>query len=190
MNLKIITPPTVEPILLSEALLHLRITSAVDNNLILDLITVARETCENITNRALATQTLELSLDEFPIGNIRLPRPPLVSVTSIYYKNNVGTDTQWLPITEYIVDTAIEPGEIVLAYGKTYPSFIPYSTNAVKIIYVTGYTTDCPLCIKQAMLLLISHFYENREEVVTGMTMVAKLPMGVDALLQSYRIWG
>jgi uncharacterized phiE125 gp8 family phage protein len=188
MNLKIITAPTIEPVSLAEAKLHLRVTTDEDNNLISSLITVAREICENITNRALATQTLELSLDRFPNGNIVLPYPPLISVTSIYYKNSAGVNTQWLPITEYIVDTAKEPGEIVLAYGKSYPSFTEYPTNAIKIIFIAGYTTDIPLSIKQAMLILCSHFYENREEFVIGQT-VTKIPRAVDSLLYPYRIF-
>jgi uncharacterized phiE125 gp8 family phage protein len=162
----------------------------VEDTLLTNLITVARETCENITNRALATQTLELSLDEFPIGNIRLPRPPLVSVTSIYYKDSDGTDTEWAN-TNYIVDITKEPGEVVLTYGNTYPVFTEYPTGAVKIIYVAGYTTDCPKSIKQAMLLLIGHLYENREEVIAGgfREVLKNIPMGAESLLQSYRIW-
>lgn len=157
----------------------------IEDTLITNLITVARETCENITNRALATQTLTLSMDYFPPGNIRLPRPPLVSVTSIKYRDSAGTDTTWAA-ANYIVDIAKEPGEVSLAYGIEYPLFTPYPTSAVKIEYIAGYTTDCPLCIKQAMLLLIAHFYENREEYIVGQT-IAKVPRAVDDLLADYR---
>jgi len=162
-----------------------------EDTYISSLITVARETCENITNRALATQTLELSLDEFPSGSIRLPRPPLVSVTSIYYKDSAGTNTEWAN-TNYIVDTTKEPGEVVRAYGIDYPVFVEYPTGAIKITYTAGYNTStniCPLSIKQAILILISHFYENREEFIVGQT-ITKVPRAVDDLLNSYRIWG
>lgn len=186
MNLKILTPVVTEPILLAEALLHLRVSGSVDNTLIQDLITVARETAENITNRALATQTLTLSMDYFPPGNIRLPRPPLVTVSSIKYKDSTGLiDTLW-PAANYIVDIAKEPGEVSLAYGIQYPVFTPYPTSAIKIIYIAGYTTDCPLSIKQAMLILISHWYENREEYIVGQT-INKVPRTVDDLLANYR---
>lgn len=191
MNLQVIVPITTEPISLTIAKAHLRVIDTVEDNLISNLIKVARETAENITNRALATQTLELTLPEFPIGNIRLPRSPIQGVTSIKYKDSTGLiDTTW-PAENYIVDTAMEPVEIALAYGKTYPSFIEYPSGAIKIIYVAGYNTTtniCPLSIKQAMLLLISTLYESRENVIIGQT-ISEIPFGVNALLYPYKIF-
>lgn len=43
--------------------------------------------------------------------------------------------------------------------------------------------------VKAAMLLLIGHWYTNRESVVVGQT-VAEVPFAVEALLQPYRIYG
>lgn len=43
--------------------------------------------------------------------------------------------------------------------------------------------------VKAAMLLLIGHWYENRESVAIGDTAVA-IPFAVEALLQPYRIYG
>lgn len=42
--------------------------------------------------------------------------------------------------------------------------------------------------IWQAMLLLIGHYYSNRESVVTG-TIATELPLGVEALLYRHRKW-
>ncbi|MBK0032745.1 phage gp6-like head-tail connector protein [Erwinia sp. S43] len=43
--------------------------------------------------------------------------------------------------------------------------------------------------IRVAMLLLIGHWYENREGVTVGVT-ATTVPLAVDALLQPYRIYG
>ena len=43
--------------------------------------------------------------------------------------------------------------------------------------------------VKAAMLLLIGHWYANRETVSGGQT-VAEVPFAVEALLQPYRIYG
>ncbi|WP_369463461.1 head-tail connector protein [Citrobacter braakii] len=43
--------------------------------------------------------------------------------------------------------------------------------------------------VKAAMLLLIGHWYANRESVVIGET-VSQVPLAVEALLQPYRIYG
>ncbi|MFV9176011.1 head-tail connector protein [Serratia marcescens] len=43
--------------------------------------------------------------------------------------------------------------------------------------------------VKAAMLLLIGHWYANRETVSVGQT-VSEVPFAVEALLQPYRIYG
>ncbi len=43
--------------------------------------------------------------------------------------------------------------------------------------------------VKAAMLLLVGHWYANRETVSVGQT-VAEVPFAVEALLQPYRIYG
>lgn len=107
MALKLITPPTIEPVTLDEVKEHCRIDSAEDDNFLNNLITVARQEAEKITRRQLITATWELRLDHFPGGcfigswsgdysvnkklvpgrnqsdTIYLPMPPLQSVTPI-----------------------------------------------------------------------------------------------------------
>jgi len=43
--------------------------------------------------------------------------------------------------------------------------------------------------VSVAMLLLIAHWYENREAVVVG-TITATLPLAVQSLLQPHKIYG
>lgn len=43
--------------------------------------------------------------------------------------------------------------------------------------------------IRLVVLLLVGHWYENREASVTGVS-VSTLPLAVEALLQPYRIYG
>ncbi len=189
MALKLTTPPALEPVTLDEAKLHLRVDINYDDNLISGLIKSAREYCENFQNRAYYTQTLELTLDNFPSNNyIILPRPPLQSVTSIKYKDSDGNETT-LDQSKYIVDTDSEPGKVVLAYGESWPSFTPYPTGAVKIQYVAGYDdiASIPQMVKQAMLLLIGHWYENREATVAG-TISREIEFAVHALLWPERV--
>lgn len=166
MNYIIKTAPTVEPILLAEAQAHCRsIDDTAENSTLTALIIAAREYCELYTRKALAPQTIELYFDYFPT-DIYLPLPPVTSVTSIIYTDYLGVATT-ITATDYIVD-AIN-NRIVLAYDKTWPTFTPYATNPIKITYVTGYTSaTIPKAIKQAMLLLIGHWYINREATGTA----------------------
>jgi uncharacterized phiE125 gp8 family phage protein len=159
-----------------------------EDTLLSALITAAREYCENFTGRALATQTIEAYLDDFPCEDyIEIPKPPLQSVTSVKYKDSAGTETTMTVTTQYIVDTDSDVGRIFLPYAVSWPSFTPYPKNAVIIRTVVGYYASnlIPASIKQAMLLLIGHWYANREAVgqVSG-----PMEFSVKALLSQYRV--
>lgn len=158
---------------------------ATEDSLVSALITAAREYCELYTGRALATQTLEAYADSFGCRDyIRLPMQPVQSVTSVKYKDSDGTETTLTADTDYIVDA--DGGRIVLPCGVSWPSFTAYPVNPVKIRYIAGYCASnlIPKAIKQSMLLLIGHWYENREAVgnVGG-----QIDFAVRALLSLYR---
>ena len=193
MALKLITAPATEPVSTSEAKSHLRVDTTADDTLIGTLITAARQHVENHLRRALITQTWELVMDAFPAGDvIRLPRPPLVSVTSIKYTDVAGSESTFSSAA-YVVDTDSTKGRVVLKSGESWPSDTLAAANGVRVRYVAGYgaASAVPHPIRQAVLLLIGTLYENRESVLVaqGVT-VAQLPFGVEALLMPYRIFG
>lgn len=160
-----------------------------EDDLISALITAAREYCEGFTGRALATQTLEAYPQRFPCADeIELPRPPLQSVTSVKYTDSDGDETTMTEDTDYIVDTDSTVGRIVLPYAETWPTATLYTVNPIKVRYVAGYET-IPRSIKQAMLLLIGHWYANREAVLVGQgTMSKEIEFAVKALLTMQRV--
>lgn len=139
--------------------------------LLAGLIGAARQQVEEYCNRALVTQTWRMTLDRFPRvtdrnrwAEIRLPRPNLVSVTSITYIDANG-DTQTVTADDYIVDTASLPGRIVPAYGVAWPA-TRCQPDAVTITFTAGYgaTADTvPASIRAAVLLVVGDLYKNRE---------------------------
>lgn len=186
MSLTQITAPAVEPVTLAEVKDHCRVEHDLDDALIEGLITAARELVEQRTGRALITQQWQWSLDAFA-AVLCPPRPPLQSVDSITYVDTDGT-TQTLSPTEYRVDTATQPGRITEAYGKTWPA-IRSVTGAVQITFTAGYgdyENTVPRALRQAMLLLIGGWYENREAVAPVQLMA--IPFAVDALLSPHRL--
>ena len=66
MALRQIAEPAVEPITLTEAKNHLRVSEPDDDALIAGLISAARMAAENICRRAFVTQQWELVIDSFP----------------------------------------------------------------------------------------------------------------------------
>lgn len=190
MNLKIAVQPIEEPVTLVEAKAHLRVDVSDDDTLISSLIKSARFICEDVARRSFVSRTYDLYLDNWWNGMdaIKLPLPPLVSVTSIEYTNSNGVVATF-DSANYVVDTAGEPGRVALAYGKTFPSATLQSINAIKIRYVAGYggASSVPDNYKAAIKLVLAHLYENREEV--GYQVASKLPLGAESILMMNRGW-
>ncbi len=182
--------PATEPITLAEARAHLRVDDTSEDDYITALITVAREHAEALTDRQFITATYALRLDDFPRRSsdvILLPRPRLIAVSSIAYLDGSNV-AQTLAADQYQVDASSEPGRIVPAYSLAWPSVYPVM-NPVTITFTAGYgaATAVPKAIKQAILMTVAHFFENREPVVIG-TITSDVPMTVKALLGPYRI--
>ena len=185
MSLKVITGPSTEPIALADAKAHLRVDGTDEDSYITSLIVAAREGAEHLTGRALMPQTLELALDEF-CDIVKLPMPPLVSITSVKYLDEAGV-LQTLAAEDYLLDDYSEPARIKPAYGTAWP-VTRKQPNAVLIRYEAGYenASAVPQQIKNWMLIQIGTMYANRESVVTGVS-VASVPE-VDRLLDKTRL--
>ncbi|KKL50814.1 hypothetical protein LCGC14_2301730 [marine sediment metagenome] len=142
---------------------HLRIDEDDEDSLIADYLEAAERQVETELAIGLLAQTLVLRLDCFPARRIRLPRPPLTSVTSITYTDNDGT-SQTLATSEYTANTFTTPGEIVEAWGKSWPTTrdIP---NAVVVTYVAGYAKpeDVPQMVRHLILMATGDKYWHRE---------------------------
>jgi uncharacterized phiE125 gp8 family phage protein len=185
MAATLITPPATFPVTLAEAKAQCRVLHTDEDDFITALIAAATGHVEKSCGLGLIAQTWRLSLDGFA-DTIQLPLAPIQSVTSVEYLDEAG-DLQTASASLYTVDTTDVPGRIVLNDGEDWPE-TQVVINAVRVTYVVGYATP-PAPIKQAILLLIGHWFENREGVVTG-TITAELPLAVEALLANYRVYG
>lgn len=182
------TAPTEEPVGISAVKRHLKCDDTVteDDDLIFALTKAAREASEAITNRALVKQTWTMKMDCLPC-EIRVPKPPLRAVNSIKYLDTDGNQ-QTLASTEYLVDKDSEPGRIVPAYGKSWPS-TRYQPNAIEVEIEVGYenAAKVPFSIKAAMLTLVGHLYEHRESVNIS-NIVTPVDQSFEYLLYPYRV--
>lgn len=163
LKYRIVTPPAAEPVTLAEVKQQLRIDADDDSmdDTLSPLITAAREWCEDYQNRAYITQTIELVRDDWPRSDeIRLPRPPLQSVTALTYTDEDGVLTT-VSSSSYVVDKVSEPGFLVIK--DCWPTANLRETNAISVTYTAGYgsTSSVPTMVKQAIILLTMHWFEN-----------------------------
>lgn len=160
MSIKITVQPTIEPITLSEAKTHLKVDEDDFDVEINNLITQGRQHVENVTGRALITQTWEYKLDGFKTC-MKIPRPPLQSVSSIQYQD-ASDATQTLGASNYTIDSDSEPGRIVESPTGNYPSTYE-DLNAVTVTFVAGYgdaASDVPEVFKQAIKLYVERMFD------------------------------
>jgi len=185
MPFKLKTSPSVEPLTVQEVRDHLCVDSTDDDALISELISVARQYIEESTRRPLITQSWTYYSDCFS-GDIEL-KPNLQSVTTVKYIDTDGNQ-QTLSSENYSVDIASIIGTVYPAYSLAWPS-ARYTTNSIEIEFIAGYglAAAVPAPIKQAALLLIGHFYQNRESVMVGVNAI-DTPMAVDMLLGPYKV--
>lgn len=205
-----------EPVSLAQAKSHARVERTDEDARVASMIQAARRAVENILEQYLIATTLDYWGDNWPwlggyynrvvraqavmgpmpyflpnsnTGVLNLQGAPLLSVTSVQYKDFTGT-YQTIPPTNYIYDavtpgsTIVGPSRIQPQYGMTWPVPEPV-IDSVHIRYVCGYGTDftsVPENAKLAMLMLVADWYENRESTIVG-TISSRLQDTIEALL-------
>jgi uncharacterized phiE125 gp8 family phage protein len=163
MKSVIVTPPTVEPVILDEIREHSRIDIHEEDSYFETRITGAREAAEGYTQSRYITQTWDDSFDSF-WWDMVLAQQPVQSITSVTYTDTDG-DTQTLANTVYELGTLHGLGILRLKFNQTWPTDVQRHPDAVTVRYVAGYglAVDVPQRIKQAIELYVSHFNEARE---------------------------
>lgn len=186
MPLRELSPPQDEPVSLEEAKLHLRVDASDEDDLITGLISAAREWCEQRCGVAFMQRTLLYTLPKFPADDyIELPMAVAgdFSLTSFMYWNADGVYGAVAAIS--YTDDVAQPIRLGLKPGSQWPSTYGRS-DSVQITYQAGWANaaDVPARAKQAIKLLVGHWYANREDVVTG-TIATQVQTAAEALLES-----
>jgi len=167
MHLAVVEQPRTEAVSLAEAKLHLRVDHDIEDGYIAGLIVAARTHVESVSRRSTTRQVLAISLDCWPDGRtIRLWRPPIAEVQTVRWVDKNGV-SQAMPPSDYSLSAH---GVLSLAYGCSWPDGALYtSADAITITYVAGHAERkaVPANYTQAMLLLIGHWYNNREAAQT-----------------------
>ena len=196
MSLQVITQPASEPVTVAEAKLHCRVDIDDLDASFTGWIAAARAAAETATQRRLITQTVEAKYADWPANGYGfwLPGPPLASVTYVKYYGADGTE-QTLSTDVYEVDTASEPGQVVLKPGQSWPTLYGDKANPIRVRYVAGYSDATTMAaalpqVKTGILMCVADWYTTPQNQITG-AIASKVPYGAETLFGQCAVpWG
>jgi hypothetical protein len=154
-----------EIVSVQEAKDYVRIDTSADDALISSMISQARIWCENYISRDIVSKNRTYYLDTTASGVFDLPFGPISSVEEVTIDGTITTAYEILGLDNETIE--LDQG----------------SAERVKITYITAGMNDSLL--KQAMLQLISTYYDNRAEFVESS--VSEVPTNVRVILSSYK---
>jgi len=178
--------PATTPVTLDQVKAHCRVDSTDSDDLLLGYLAAAVDYLDGwtgILGRCLVTQTWRQDFDAFE-RCLRLPLWPVASISSITSRNVAG-QLATVSSDNYALKTDALGSYVRFKDGYSFPTDLN-ETSAVSVTYIAGTAAaDVPPAITSALLLLVSHWNENREAVTKGG--IAQLPLGVHALIAPYR---
>lgn len=189
MTLALISGPTTEPVTLAEAKDHCRLESSADDAIVASLITTSRLHVEAALGLALLSQRWKLTRHAWPaLGTLRMPLRPVLAVDSITVADQDGTRVEldrasWFFENDPRGVSSLRP----VAPGRWPEPGIRY--GGIAIDFEAGYgreSADVPGPIRHAILMLVAHWYENREPSAVH-TAAATIPSSISALLAPYK---
>lgn len=188
MALTKITLPTAELLTVDQAIRHLKI-DYVDTDLqsdIAELIVVACTAAEDRIQATLLPTTWRQTLDQFPLAGrhcipqIRLPMGPVISITSMSYRDPSGS---LIPLPDSA--RRLEGDLLLPAFGATWPRSA-IEPGAVRIDYLAGYqdVASVPRPIVQWIKMALADLYMQRGRSAERPAVPQNF---VDGLLDVYR---
>lgn len=146
---------------------YVRIDTEADNNLISAMIIQARIWCENFISRDIVPKNRTYYLDRTN-GVFDIPFAPIASISEVSIDGTVTTDYEILGLNNETIELDQGPAD------------------RVKITYITEGINDS--LVKQAMLQLVSTYYDNRADYDSENSgVVNEVPSSTKKILSSYK---
>lgn len=202
---QLITAPTTTPVSVAETKTYLRIDGSDEDTLLATLIGSATRTLEEELSMKFISQVWDFFADSFGEGRkapwwdgsrdmaisalmstdpMNLPFGRIISLDQFSTYPDSG-----VPVNEtvgnYIVDTWSKQGRISLKTGASWPVTVLRSVGGIRIRCTVGFgdAAAVPQDIKQAIMELVAHMYENR-----GDQSKMEIPPHVLSLVKSWKV--
>ena len=155
--------------------------------ILIDAATSRLDGWTGILGRCLINQVWRVDFCRWPGSRgIRLPFPDVSAATVKYFDADNAEQAVSSGQVKILHDA--RGSYVRLSDGFTIPSLYDDRDDAMQVTFTAGYgaaATDVPAPIRTAILLMVSHWFHNREAVGDGS--LAELPMGASALVEPYR---
>ncbi|MCX2695990.1 head-tail connector protein [Ochrobactrum chromiisoli] len=182
MTMFLVTPPVLEPVTVADARAFLRISTDSEDDILRRIIKTARELVKADTGLALIDQTWRLRVDRWPrSGRLALFKYPVKAVTAVVAYRCDGTAISMEP-EEFMLQHGRRPQRVYMAQYPDAQSFCGLEVDFIAGFGETG--VEVPDALKQAILTLSAHLYENRAGL-DGAT--SELPPMVGQMVDSWR---
>ena len=178
--------PADTPVSLTEVKAHCRVDGT-DSDAVLTLLLAAAvshlDGWTGILGRCMVTQSWRQDFCGFA-SPLRLPLGPVASVTSVAYYDADNALVAALSSDVWVLRHDALGAYVDLKPGQSWPSSYARA-DAVSVTYAAGTAAaDVPAALKAAILLMVSHWNENREAVAGSMS---EVPMSASALIAPFR---
>jgi len=160
------TASTGEVVTTAELNKYLYISTTADDSFVETFNTAARADLEDRYGWSFRTQTWKYYLDNWPATDtLQIPKPPLVSISSIKYIDSTGGTTSTFSSTNYFTNINGYLGEVVLEPDASWPGGTLRPANPIIVEFVSGYggSSQVPKTIRQAVLFRAMELFENRD---------------------------
>lgn len=187
MHLEKITEPAFIAVTLARLRTNSNIPNGQDEDFLLEALKTAEDYVERYLECTIGLAEWRLTLDNFPRHAGRdipllIPLWPIRSVAELQYVAADGAQTV-LPLNQIVQPIGNGRYHLRLKKGFSWPA-TDCSPNAIAIRFNAGWPTQAkvPATLTQAIRMLVSHWYENREAVLVG-TNSKEIELGVNSML-------
>ncbi len=191
MSPKMVKAADALPISVADARAHLRVKFSEDDDLIEAYIQAAVGVLDGWSGRlgrCLINQQWQQSFRGWPPDRIfHLPFPDVSSVIVNYLPENGQNQEVSSDCYELLEGAAGSFVELNGSFSR--PKLKPEAVAPVTLTFTAGYGVSgdkVPAAIRHALLMIVGHFYENREDVVVG-TIATSLPQSSQILIAPFR---
>ena len=182
-----VAAPVEYPVSILEAADHCRVTNDLEASQLEGFIAAATAHLDGyagILGRCLITQTWRQDFNDWT--DVRLPFTDIKS-PSIIWRNALGVSSPVAGADFYVEENHLG-AHVRFVSGWSAPSLPMTGAAPVSVTFTAGYggAEDVPRSIRQAILLMVGHWYSNREAVTDGA--LTAMPLSVDALITPHRL--